>query len=200
MSFRVLVIPEDPTYNGYILGPLAEALLTEAGHPNSRVDVLAKAGTRGFPAACEYIRGHLDDWPFIDLFLFMPDRDGKSGVAGGENRAEQLAALETHARAGGKWLLGCAAIEEVEVWLMGGHPEKLKELGIGWTGLRQEPKPSVGSFPRFLEKFGDQSVGEGRKKLMREACRSIRGLLDRCDELKVLAERIRAGEKRLGAV
>ncbi len=145
MSFRALVIPEDPTYNGYIL---------------------------------------------------MPDRDGKSGAAGGENRVEQIAALETHARDGGRWLLGCAAIEEIEVWLMGGHPEKLGELGIGWKDVREEPKPSVGSFVRFLDRFGDQSVGRGRQKLMVEACRSLRGLLDRCEELKVLVGRLRAGDGR----
>ena len=40
MSFRVLVIPEDPTLNGYILKPLAERLLEDAGKPNAKVKVL----------------------------------------------------------------------------------------------------------------------------------------------------------------
>jgi len=29
VSFRVLVIPEDPTYNGYILQPTVERMLAE---------------------------------------------------------------------------------------------------------------------------------------------------------------------------
>ena len=37
MSFRVLVIPEDPTWNGYILKPLTKALLNDAGKPNAKV-------------------------------------------------------------------------------------------------------------------------------------------------------------------
>ncbi len=35
MSFRVLVIPEDPTYNGYILQPIVERMLGELGKPNA---------------------------------------------------------------------------------------------------------------------------------------------------------------------
>lgn len=31
MSLRVLVIPEDPTHNGYILRPLTEMVLADAG-------------------------------------------------------------------------------------------------------------------------------------------------------------------------
>ena len=37
MSFRVLVIPEEPTNNGYILKPLVERMLAETGKPNARV-------------------------------------------------------------------------------------------------------------------------------------------------------------------
>ncbi|MFO1523674.1 MAG: hypothetical protein U1G05_16920 [Kiritimatiellia bacterium] len=37
MSFKVLVIPEDPTNNGYILKPLVQAILDDAGRPQARV-------------------------------------------------------------------------------------------------------------------------------------------------------------------
>jgi hypothetical protein len=35
VSFKVLVIPEDPTNNGYILKPLVEAILADAGKPGA---------------------------------------------------------------------------------------------------------------------------------------------------------------------
>ncbi len=56
MSFRVLVIPEDPTYNGYILRPLAETMLAEAGRPNARVTVLANPKLDGYDHAVQAIK------------------------------------------------------------------------------------------------------------------------------------------------
>jgi hypothetical protein len=190
VSFKALVIPEDPTYNGYILKPLVESLLEAAGHTAPRVKVLESPGARGFDAALRYASERLQDWPMMDLFLFLPDRDAKPG------RADQLAQLEASARASGKWLLACAAVEEIEVWLLAGHPEKVAELGLRWSEVRAELKPSTGSFPRFLDAYGDQSVGRGRKRLMTEACRNLAGLLSRCEELQWLLERIRAWDGR----
>jgi hypothetical protein len=37
VSFRVLVIPEDQTYNGYILQPLVERMLRELDKPNPHI-------------------------------------------------------------------------------------------------------------------------------------------------------------------
>ena len=48
MSFKVLVIPEDPTHNGYILKPLVESILTDAGKPNARVTVLTNSRLQGY--------------------------------------------------------------------------------------------------------------------------------------------------------
>ena len=36
MSVQVLVIPEDPTNNGYILKPVVQMVLAEAGKPSAR--------------------------------------------------------------------------------------------------------------------------------------------------------------------
>ena len=38
MSFRALVVPEDPALNGYVLKPLAQSLLAEAGKPHASVN------------------------------------------------------------------------------------------------------------------------------------------------------------------
>ena len=51
MSFRVLVIPEDPTWNGYILKPLAKALLADAEKPAAKVTLLTNPRIRGYDQA-----------------------------------------------------------------------------------------------------------------------------------------------------
>jgi hypothetical protein len=51
--------------------------------------------------------------------LFLPDADGK-----GASRNDSLRALQ--GRISHKRFLYCAAVEEVEVWLMAGHKNRLK--------------------------------------------------------------------------
>ncbi len=76
MSFRVLVIPEDPTYNGYILQPIVERMLAELGKPNAHVVVLPNPKLNGYPHAVSAIRGDLvDRYRHFDLWLFLPDGD-----------------------------------------------------------------------------------------------------------------------------
>jgi hypothetical protein len=38
LSFNALVVPEDPSNNGYILKPLVVCLLEACGKPNAKVD------------------------------------------------------------------------------------------------------------------------------------------------------------------
>ena len=51
MSFRVLVIPEDPTHNGYILKPLVEMVLESAGKAAAKVSILTSPRLRGHEIA-----------------------------------------------------------------------------------------------------------------------------------------------------
>ena len=46
MSFNVLVIAEDPKYNGVILKPLASALLADAGKPRAKIRVAPQSHSR----------------------------------------------------------------------------------------------------------------------------------------------------------
>lgn len=48
MSFKVLVIPEDSTYNGYILKPLVSRMLKECGKPNAKVVVPYNWKAKGY--------------------------------------------------------------------------------------------------------------------------------------------------------
>ena len=76
MSCKVLVIPEDPTNNGYILKPLIEAILADIGKPRAKVTVLTTPHVRGYDSAVKAIREELYvRYGFFDLWLFIPDAD-----------------------------------------------------------------------------------------------------------------------------
>ncbi len=82
MSFKVLVIPEDPTLNGYILKPLTEAVLAAAGKPKAKVIVLSKPSVGGYDQALRAIKETLPDaYSHWDLWIFIPDADRASPQA-----------------------------------------------------------------------------------------------------------------------
>ena len=51
VSLRVLVIPEDPTFNGHLLAPLVRALMADAGRPSARVQILENPRVQGYVQA-----------------------------------------------------------------------------------------------------------------------------------------------------
>ena len=183
MSINVLVIPEDPTSNGYILKPLIERMMASCGRPNAHVEVLTNPRPGGFEHAKNLIVNKvLDRYSHMDLLIFTPDRDGK-------NRDEQLRRLETIAREKERNLLCCAAVEEIEAWLLAGHTDKLSQ---SWQEIRADISVKEHIFNRFLDEYGDSKmVGGGRKMLMKETLANYKGLLARCQELAELENRIR---------
>ena len=109
MSFRVLVIPEDPTWNGYILTPLAKTLLADAEKPASKVTLLTNPRLRGYDQARRAIRDELPDrYGFFDLWLFFPDADRAN--------ADAMQHLEAELRTKGITLFCCPAQPEVEIY------------------------------------------------------------------------------------
>jgi len=180
MSFRVLVIPEDPTYNGYILKPLVERLLAEVGKPQAKVVLLTNPKVGGIEEAKAAIRGRLvEAYRHLDLWLFLPDAD----------RATGLEELEKKAAAKGVRLVCCAARPEVEVWLLAGHRDK---LGLSWPEVVQHPRLKEEVFEPFLARHGDaRSAGGGRDSLMKETLANYRGLVRLCPELAELEARMR---------
>jgi hypothetical protein len=180
VSYRVLVIPEDPTYNGYILKPLAEHLLAAVGKPQARVTLLTNPKLGGFEEAKAAIRGRLADaYGYFDLWLFLPDADRASG----------LTALENEIAAKGVWLLCCAARPEVEAWLLAGHRDK---LSLPWSEVVHHPRLKEEVFEPFLARHGDpRRAGGGRDLLMNETLANYQGLLKVCPELAELEARLR---------
>lgn len=179
MSFRVLVIPEDPTYNGYILKPIVERMLAELGKPKADVVVLPDPRLTGYDQTVRAIRGDLiDRYRHFQLWLFVPDAD----------RAKGLARLESEVAEQGVHLFCCAAVPEVEAWLLAGHRDKLP---LPWGDVRQHRRLKEDIFEPFLAQFGDsRSPGGGRERLVCETLSNYRGLLSVCPELDDLHKRL----------
>ena len=178
---KVLVIPEDPTYNGYILKPLVERMLEEVGKPNASVQVLTNPRAQGYPMVKALMPDIAERYKHMDLLLFIPDQDC-------EDKAAELFGLERIATDNGAKLLACAAVQEVEAWLLAGHVDRLPR---SWSIIREECSLKEVYFQPFLDAHGDKSAGGGRERLMRETLRHYDGLLMRCPELRELQERIR---------
>jgi hypothetical protein len=179
VSFRVLVIPEDPTYNGYILQPIVERMLRELGKANADVRVLTNPKLGGYPHAVSAIHGDLvERYKHFDLWLFLPEGD----------RAGDLQPLEAELSDQDVNLLCCAAKPEVEAWLLAGHRDK---LSISWSQVPEHRRLKEDVFEPFLAEFGDsQSPGGGRERLTRETLANYRGLLSVCPELADLQRRL----------
>ncbi len=180
MSLRALVLPEDPSYNGYVLKPLVERMLAEVGRPNARVLVLANPKLNGYDDAVRAIRVELEArYGFYDLWLFLPDGD----------RATGLETLERSVAEKGIRLLFCSAQPEIEAWLLAGHRHRLH---MAWPEVCSHARLKEEVFGPFLQAWGDPlAAGGGREKLMRETLRNYRGLLEVCPELAVLETRLR---------
>jgi hypothetical protein len=182
MSFKVLIIPEDPTNNGYILKPLIKRMMKECGKPNAQVDVLSNPRVQGYNRAKTLMSESIfESYAHIDLLLFIPDADGK-------DRSREFAILEKEAREKGAKLLCCAACQEVEAWLLAGHLDKLDKR---WSEIRADPSVKEIFFADFLSRNGNpKAAGGGREGLMLQTLENYRGLLDRSPELKDLQTRI----------
>ncbi|MBI4568797.1 MAG: hypothetical protein HY719_10410 [Planctomycetes bacterium] len=185
MSFRVLVIPEDPTYNGYILKPLVKRLMIKAGKPKAEVNVLPRSQWNGYDAVVAALKkGELAaNYTHFDLWLFLPDAD--------RGTPAKLDALERHMRGLPRRppFLACGAQPEVEAWLLAGHQ---KRLAIKWKEVRAHPKLKEAVFGPFLLKWGDERApGGGRGSLMDATLSNFSALLKSSPEIAGLLKRIR---------
>lgn len=182
MSLRVLVVPEDPTYNGYILKPVIQALLAAAGRPRAVVTVLSSPRLTGFDHAMRAIRDELPaKYRHFDLWIFVPDAD-RAGEAA-------MAKLEADLGKVGIRLLVCAAQPEVEIYACVAHRAS---LGMSWNDARQHRSFKEQVFEPVLARHGDpRRPGGGRDQLVASALSNFQALLQFCPELATLLERIR---------
>ena len=183
MSFKVLVIPEDPTHNGYILKPLVQAILADAGKPSAKVDVLTNPKLGGYDHALKAIKEELPDrYGFWDLWIFIPDADRATPRA----MSELEAALESR----GIKLLCCPANPEVEIYACAAFRS---EIPGGWSSARADARMKEDVFQPLLKKYGDsRRAGGGRDLMITESLANLQLLLQLCPELEELRDRVAA--------
>ncbi len=182
MSFKVLIVPEDPIYNGFILQPLGERIMREVGKANAKVEVLTNPKLSGY----EHAKNQMDEicvrYKHFDLILFLPDRDGKAEKdVSLQNLTEKLQKKKYP-------FIALAAKEEVETWLLAGHKNKLQK---NWNTVRNDADVKENEFAAFINKHGDDGPGEGRERLMRETLRNFSGFVQSCPEIESLISKIR---------
>ncbi len=179
---KVLVIPEDPRLDQYILKPVVERIFADFGK-SPRVTVLSNPRLRGVAEALDAatLADIVATYPMNNLFLVLVDRDGD----GARSAVASARELEHSGR-----LFVCLAIEEIEVWMLAIHSET---LGISWRDVREEIHPKERFAHPFLRDRAPRlDPGQGRAWAMRGLGGQWRGVLDRCPELKDLKRRIEA--------
>jgi hypothetical protein len=184
---KVLVIPEDPVLDQYILKPVVERLFTDLGI-TARVNVLWNPRLRSVNQALDalVVRAIVDTYSMTDLFLLIVDRDADA------HRPERARMRE--AEHPGR-LLACLAIEELEIWMLALHRHLLPSP---WTEIRRERDPKERFAHPFLAAHAPKlTPGEGRKWGMRDLGARWKGLLDVCPEIAELKMRVAAQLGRL---
>ncbi len=183
LSYTVKIIPEDPSYNGYILKPLVETILKNVGKPNADVSVLTNPKVSGYEHAKKLLKEEIvERYLHMDLLLFMPDADGK-------DKSDELYRLEGYASDKKVNLICCAAVQEVEIWLLAGHKEKLSDT---WKNIRANRNVKESVFEPFLKSHGDtRRAGKGRDLLMEASLSNYKSLKKLCPEIETLENRIK---------
>jgi hypothetical protein len=179
----VLIVPEDPTLDQYVLKPVVERIFEDLGR-SARVEVLVDPHIRGVAQAldAEMLAGILQDHPMIDLFVLAIDRDCDTFG----NTAKAAARVASHAPR----LLAVLAHQELEVWALALHRA---ELTAPWSAVREECHPKEALWDPFVtRKEWLTSVGRGRKHAMRALGANWSGLLQVCPEIATLRDDIRS--------
>lgn len=179
---KVMVIPEDPTLDQYILLPIVKQLFEDLGR-SARISVLSNPRLKGVAQALDkdVLRDIVQTNRMIDLFLVLVDRDAEE-----KRHAVAQARSAEHP---GK-LFVCLAVEEVEVWMLAVHRDS---LGAPWKTIREERDPKERfAYPFLADRAPPLSLGNGRAWAMRPLGQKWRGVLDVCPELQELKDTLTA--------
>jgi hypothetical protein len=186
----VLVIPEDPRLDRYILKPIIKTMLDAAGRPRAIIGICDEPLLRSVEQALrwERIREIIDIYPQVDLFLLIVDRDGD------KHRRGRLDAIERQATASlppNRSFFAEHAWQEIEVWALAGCTDLPSDWR--WGNVRAERDPKEIFFIPYARQRGLQDEpGGGRKTLGVQAARRYNRVRQRCPEIIELEERIRA--------
>lgn len=184
---NVLVVPEHPRNDQYILKPLFSRLFSEAGFAAPQVEVCQDPVLGGVNEALkpERIEKIINRYKgMVKIFILCVDRDGDP------SRRARLDSIEKRFGAG-RVFLAENAWEEIETWALAGLvlPKNWK-----WADVRAEIDVKGRYFDELARKRGvADEPGGGRRTLGREAARSIRDIRRKCPEdFGVFARRVEA--------
>jgi hypothetical protein len=175
---KVMVIPEDPTLDQYILAPIVKQLFEDLGR-SARVSVLSNPRLQGVSQALDkdVLHDIVRTNRMIDLFLVLVDRDADE-----KRHAVAQARSAEHPNK----LFVCLAVEEVEVWMLALHRDT---LDVPWKSIREERDPKERfAHPFLADRAPPLSPGNGRAWAMRTLGQKWRGILDVCPELQELKD------------
>ena len=185
---NVLLIPEDFTYDQYILRPLFARLFRAIGKPTAKIRVCREPNLGGVREALkiERLREIVDSYPTTDLFILCVDRDGITG------RRTRLNQIE---KTFGPRFLGENAWEELETWVLAGLT---LPKGWSWQDVRAEIQVKKTYFePLARERGVANGPGSGRRELATEASKRIATIRQKCTEdFDALARRIESAVGR----
>lgn len=172
---KILIIPEDPRKDQYILKPIFERLFTSFEKPNTKVIVCTNPSMRGVNDALnpERLLEVFERYPMMDIFVLCVDRDGDL------NRRAKLDHLEKTMTTRGK-LVAVNAWEELETWVLAGLD--LPKDWV-WGNVRSDISVKENYFEPLASQRGvSDGPGGGRKSLGEEAARHLRGMRQKCPE------------------
>ena len=184
---NVLIIPEHPSKDQYILKPLFTRLFRQFGARNTRVEVCQ-----------DPVLGNVDEamkserlleivqkrQAMTDIFILCVDRDGQAGRRQRLDQIEGEFGNDTLFLAENAW-------EELETWVLAGLdlPPEWR-----WAEVRSEVQVKEQYFEPLAAQLGlSDAPGGGRKTLGDEASRNIRAIRQKCPEdFDALAMRLAA--------
>lgn len=177
---KVLIIPEDPTLDRFILKPVVQQIFAEFGK-SPWIEVLSNPRLRGVAQALDpsVLARIVAARPMFDLFLVLIDQDGDAGrsAVAGQREVEQQGRLFV-----------CLAIEEIEVWMLALHRS---DLNLSWSRIRSEIHPKEQIAEPFLEERALKlNRGAARAWAMQGLGARWKGVLRCCPELKELQQRV----------
>ncbi|HEU0087153.1 MAG TPA: hypothetical protein VFQ77_05835 [Pseudonocardiaceae bacterium] len=189
MSCNVLIIPEDFRLDQYILQPLMRALMGSVGRPNANVRILTDPLLGGIDQAIklENLLSIVDQYPLVNLFVLIVDRDGKP------ERRKILDARELKVGAhlgSGRAFLAQEAWEEVEVWALA---SQTLPTGWRWSDIRADLHPKENYFGPFaLKRSIAHRIGGGRREIGRDIAHQYHRICSLCPEVRALESRVSA--------
>ena len=184
---NVLIIPEHPSKDQYILKPLFTRLFRQFGARNTRVEVCQDPvlGNVDEALKSERLLEVVDKrQAMTDIFILCVDRDGQTG------RRQRLDEIEGEF-GNCRTFLAENAWEELETWVLAGLdlPSNWR-----WEDVRAEIHVKEQYFEPFAKQRGlSDSPSGGRKVLGDEAARNIGAIRLKCPEdFDALARRLEA--------